>query len=99
MSQCCSNVSRDAHQSELNTSPHAYPCHVLVCARSGQPFKPERWVSAHRDGEAELLKLEADLKTAMQMFISHKEFISDTISHTASAVRQIKGQVVRNPTQ
>ncbi|KXZ44539.1 hypothetical protein GPECTOR_65g157 [Gonium pectorale] len=49
---------------------------------------------AKRDSEAELARLEADLKTAVQMLITHKEAVSGAIAQAAGAVRQIKAELL-----
>ncbi|PNW86849.1 hypothetical protein CHLRE_02g098300v5 [Chlamydomonas reinhardtii] len=46
-----------------------------------------------RDSEAELSRLESDLKAAMQMLIAHKEAVGGAISRAAGAVRQVKAEL------
>ncbi|GFR50162.1 hypothetical protein Agub_g12327 [Astrephomene gubernaculifera] len=52
---------------------------------------------AKRDAEAELARLEGDLKAASKMLIAHKEAITNIIGHTATVVRQIKAEVLSGP--
>ncbi|PNH03415.1 Kinetochore protein NDC80 [Tetrabaena socialis] len=65
---------------------------------SGPAFERENKVSLAGvffmvDSEAELARLEADLKAALQLLVAHKEAVASAVSRAAGAVRHAKAEL------
>ncbi|KAG2483652.1 hypothetical protein HYH03_017455 [Edaphochlamys debaryana] len=52
---------------------------------------------AKRDSEAELSRLEADLKAAMALLVGHREALAGAVGRAAAAVRAVKAELLAAP--
>jgi hypothetical protein len=62
------------------------------------PAGPVAWaVVGRRDAEAELGRLESDLKGALHLVYAHKEALGALLARTAAQVRQTKQELAAQP--